>query len=127
MARLAQVEPGQYASLILHTHPSCHLVRSRYPVAAILHAHQPDAPGDFHVDFGIGYCNALVNRKGDTVAVSELAEADAAWLQDIQAGTPLGVATAATLERYPDFNLQAALLHLVAQGVLSDFRLSIAP
>ena len=46
--KLAQVTPEQYSDLVLHTHPSCRVVRSRYPVAAIWHAHQPGAPEDFH-------------------------------------------------------------------------------
>jgi len=33
----------------------------------------------------------------------------------------LGAATAITLEHYPDFDLQAMLLNMVAQGALSDF------
>jgi len=124
IARLAQVPPEQYADLMLHTNPSCHLVRSRYPIAAIWQAHQPGANDDFHIDLDSGSCNALVSRKNDVVVVSELNEADAAWLKDIQAGIPLGVANVDTLERHPGFNLQTALLHLVAQEVLTDFSLS---
>jgi len=127
VARLAQVLPGQYPELILHLHPACHLVRSRYPVTAIWHAHQPGAPGDFHIDLNSGSCIALVSRKEDIVRVSELAQGDAAWLQGIQAGTSLGEATAATLECYADFDLQAALLHLLVQGVLTDFNLRATP
>jgi len=125
--KLSQIPPGQYADLILRTHPACHLVRSRYPIAAIWHAHQPGANSDFHIDLDSGSSNALVSRKDDVVRVSELTEADAAWLQGIQAGTPLGIATAATQIRYPVFDLQAALLHLVAQDVLTDFSLRTMP
>lgn len=121
ITKLAHIPPDQYADLILHTNPACHLVRSRYPIAAIWRAHQPGVPGDFHIDLDSGSCNALVSRKDDVVLISELSNADAVWLQDIQAGTPLGVATAVTQERYPDFDLQAALLNMVAQGALNDF------
>jgi hypothetical protein len=124
--KLAQISPDQYPALILRIHPACQLVRSRYPVAAIWHNHQPGAAGDFHIDLGSGPSNALVSRKDDVVRVSELSAADAAWLQAIQSGTALGEATAATLEQDPDFDLQAALLNLVAQDVLSDFDLQEA-
>lgn len=127
LVRLAQISPGQYSSLILHTHPSCHLVRSRYPIASIRHAHQPGANSDFHIDLDSGSSNALVSRKDDVVMVNELPAAVADWLQDIQSGIPLGEATAATLERHPDFDLRAALLNMVAQGVLSDFNLMEIP
>lgn len=125
--KLAQVPPEQYLNLILHIHPACHLVRSRYPIAAIWHAHQPGATGDFHIDLDSGSSNALVSRKNDVVLVNELKEADAAWLQNIRAGTQLGEATATTLEHYPDFNLQAALLNLVAQNVFENFTLGATP
>jgi hypothetical protein len=123
IGKLAQVPSEQYSELILHTHPACHLVRSRYPLAAIWHAHQPGANSDFRIDLNSGACNALVSRKDDVVTVSELAEADAAWLQGIQGGAQLGTAFAATQERYPDFDLQAALLNLVAHNVLTNFNL----
>jgi hypothetical protein len=127
ISRLAQIPHGQYAELILHIHPSCHLVRSRYPISAIWHAHQPGANSDFKIDLDSGSSNALINRKDDAIQVSELSAADAAWLQAIQAGTALGDATAAAQERYPDFGLQAALLNLIAQDVLIDFSLSTTP
>ncbi|MEO6421816.1 MAG: DNA-binding domain-containing protein, partial [Candidatus Nitrotoga sp.] len=70
--KLAQVPPEQYPNLILHTHPACYLVRSCYPIAAIWHAHQPGASGDFHIDLDSGSSNALISRKNDVVLVSEL-------------------------------------------------------
>ena len=125
--RLAQIPPEQYPDLILRTHPACQVVRSRYPIAAIWQAHQTGADSDFHIDLDSGPSIALVSRNEDVVQVSELAEADADWLEGIQAGTPLGAATVATLERYPDFDLPAALLKLVAQNVLTDFSLGATP
>lgn len=127
LGKLAQISPDQYPDLILHVHPACHLVRSRYPIASIWHAHQPGASSDFKIDLDIGSSNALVSRKNDVALVSELTEADAAWLQGIQAGTPLGEAIATTLAHYPDFDLQAALLNLVAQNVFESFSLGAVP
>jgi hypothetical protein len=120
IARLAQIPPEQYPDLILRTHPSCHLVRSGYPVVAIWRAHQPGAESDFQIDLDSGASLALVCRMNDVVIVNELSAADADWLQAIQAGMSLGEATAATLEHDPDFDLQGLLLNLVAQGVLTD-------
>jgi hypothetical protein len=120
-SKLAQIPPEQYAGLILHTHPAYHLVCSCYPIAAIWHAHQPGASVDFHIDLDSGSSNALVSRKNDVVTVTELSEADATWLQVIQAATPLGGATASTLEKYPDFNLQNTLLKLFEHNVFAGF------
>jgi hypothetical protein len=125
--KLAQIPPEQYSDLILHTHPSFHLVRSRYPVVSIWHAHQPGVNSDFHIDLDSGSSNALITRKDDVVAVSELSAPDADWLQGIQSGISLGEGTAATLELYPSFDLQNALLNLAAQGVLIDFNLKAKP
>jgi len=127
IAKLAQLPPGQYPDLILHTHPSCQLVRSHYPVVAIWRAHQPGAGVDFQIDLDSGASIALVNRRDDVVIVNELSAADADWLQAIQHGIPLGEATAVALERYPDFDLQALLLNLVAQGALTDINLREKP
>ncbi len=119
--RLAKVPPEQYPYLILHTHPACRIVRSRYPISAIWRAHQPGADADFHIDLNSGSSIALVSREEDVVQVAELSEAEADWMQRIQAGDMLGIATAGTLERHPDFDLQATLLNLVTQNVLIAF------
>jgi hypothetical protein len=119
--KLSLVEQEHYANLVLVFHPACHVVRSKYPVADIWHAHQPGAPDDFHIDLESGPSNALVMRKDDVVLVGELTEADAVWLSSIGAGNTLGEATADTMERYPDFDLQAGLGNLVTQGVFTDF------
>ncbi len=120
ITKLAQVPPEQYPELILHVHPACWVGTSNYPIVAIWHAHQPGAPCDFHIDLDSGPCNALVSRKENVVLVSALSDADAAWLHSIKAGIPLGTATDTTLERYPDFELQSALLYLLQAGILID-------
>ena len=124
--KLAQMPPEQYPDLILNAHPSCHLVRSRFPIAAIWRANQPGADHDFHIDFDSGPCNALVSRKDDVVMVNELLAADADWFRNLQGGSSLGAATSTSLERHPDFDLQAALLNLSAQGVLTDLGQGVA-
>jgi hypothetical protein len=127
IAKLGQISPEQYADLILSIHPACHVVRSAYPIVTIWHAHQPGAASDFRIDLGSGASNALVSRKDDVVRVGELTEAETAWLQAIQAGASLGEATDATLERHPDFVLQAMLLNLLAQDILTGFYVRDTP
>jgi hypothetical protein len=121
--RLTQVLPEQYPGLILHIHPACQVVRSRYPISAIWLAHQAGAESDFQIDLDSGPCIVLVSRKENVVQVGELSEAEDDWLQRIQTGNTLGSATAATLMHYPAFDLQATLLKLLAQCVLVDFTL----
>ncbi len=118
---LAQVPPEAYADLVLHLHPSFHLLHSRYPVAAIWQAHQPGAPEDFHIDPDSGDCNALVSRCNDEVAVTELTTAEADWLRRVQTGMTLSEVTAETAARYPDFDLLPVLRQLAAQNVFAGF------
>lgn len=123
--RLSQIQPEHYSDLVLSTHPSSHMVRSRYPIAAIWKAHQVDASSEFNIDLDSGPSIALVSRQDGVVDVSELAEADSAWLFSIKIGIPLGTATAATLEHYPEFDLQTALINLVTKNVLTGFTLGV--
>jgi hypothetical protein len=123
LAGLVQIPPDQYPELLLRIHPSCHQLRSRYPVVAIWRAHQPGADPDFMIDADSGASNALVCRNDGAVIVDELSPAGSHWLQAISAGATLGDATAAALENDPGFDLQAMLLKLVGQGVLCDIKL----
>lgn len=116
---LAQIPPERYGDLILHT--ACQMVRSDFPIVAIWQAHQTD--GEFHLDLETGACIALVSRKAYVVEVSELSVPDADWLQRIQTGSALGEATEITMAVCPDFDLQAALLNLLARDALTGFNL----
>ncbi|MDO9012554.1 MAG: DNA-binding domain-containing protein [Gallionella sp.] len=120
--RLADIAPEHYPELILLIHPACQVVRSHYPIIAIWQAHQSDNDGDFHINLDDGGGIALVSRKDDVVKVSKLSGAEADWLQNIQAGNPLGTATESALKHLPGFDLQTALLNLVAQNVLTGFK-----
>lgn len=119
--KLAQIPPEEHQNLIFHIHPACQVVSSRFPVVAIWQAHQPGANSDFQIDLNSGPVIALVNRQNGKVKVGEIAGPEVDWLQSLQNRDPLGSATAATLERYPDFDLQAALLKLVNLSILTNF------
>jgi len=120
-SNLAKVLLEQYSQLRLFVHPACHVLRSRYPIVTIWQAHQFGAPEDFQIDLNVGASNVLVLRENDEVLVKELSGADAEWLANIQSGCLLGAATASTMEKYPEFDLQACLVNLVSQGIFTDF------
>ncbi|MDD4929366.1 MAG: DNA-binding domain-containing protein [Gallionella sp.] len=119
LAYLAEIPAEHYAELSIGT--ACRMVRSDFPVMQIWQAHQPGADSDFRIDLDNGGGIALVSRKEYVIRVSELPEAAACWLQHIQDGDTLGLATHATLERHPRFDLQATLINLLAQGALTSF------
>lgn len=121
--QLAQITPEQYPNLKLHVSSACQILNSIYPVTAIWQAHQPGADDNFHINLDCPPNIAMVSRQHGAVNVIELNPADALWLTSIMADKTLGDATAATLDTYPDFNLQSALLSLIALDVLTQFTL----
>ncbi len=118
---LAQIPPERYADLTLLFHPSCHLLCSDFPVDGIWQAHQSGADSDFQIDSGAS--RALVSRVDDRVRVTGLLPSQAAWLAAMQAGAALGEATASTVARYPDFDLQSILLILFNNNSMTGFDL----
>ena len=121
LTRLQQIPAAQYASLVWRCHPSISVLNSSYPLVKIWHVHQPGSSDEFHIDLDSGGGMVLVSRSGVTVDVNPLPAAEEEWLQHIQAGAALGVATDAALAAYPDFDLAATLSRFVTQGVLIDF------
>lgn len=125
VARLATVAAGAYEQLRWQLHPSCALLVSDHPVAAIWQAHQEDAPADMHIDLCGGGDSMLVYRKGVSVEIYSIEAASHHWLAQLQQGNAMGVATDATLNFYPDFDLATTLRHWLAQGVLCDFDIAV--
>ena len=119
--RLAIVAAESYSDLRWRLHPSCALLTSAYPVAAIWQAHQDGSPADFHIDLNSGGDSLLVYRNGLSVEILGIAPASRHWLAQLQQGAAMGAATDATLSNYPDFDLATTLRHWLAQGVLRDF------
>lgn len=119
--RLANAAPGSYAELRWMLHPSCALVTSNYPIAAIWQAHQDSAYADFHIDLGSGGNNLLVHRKALSVDIVNIAPASLHWLEQLQQNTRMGAATETTLSAHPDFDLATTLRYWLTQGVLIDF------
>ncbi len=119
--RLATVAAGAYPDLRWRLHPSCTLLTSAYPIAAIWHAHQDGAPTDFHIDLNSGGDSLLVYRNVLQVEIVSIAPASHHCLVQLQQGIQMGAATEATRSAYPDFDLAATLRQWLAQGVLYDF------
>lgn len=124
--KLAEISPDDYPNLQLKINPACRILRSRYPISEIWRAHQLAASCDFHIELDSGSCIALVYRKDDVVLIEDIDASFADWLQDIQNGTSMGMATDATLARHADFDLSAALKKLLAEKILFDIQLGVA-
>jgi hypothetical protein len=121
LTRLANIAPESYADLRWQLHPSCTLLTTEYPVAAIWLAHQDGASAEFNIDLNSGGDSLLVYRKDLSMDIINIAPATLHWLQQLQQGISMGAATEATLSTHPDFDLATTLRHWLAQGVLIDF------
>lgn len=121
LSRLATVAAESYPDLRWRLHPSCTLLDSAYPIAAIWQAHQDGSPADFHIDLNSGGDTLLVYRNALQVEIFSIAPASHHWLLQLQQGITMGAATDTTSSAYPDFDLATTLHHWVAQGVLIDF------
>lgn len=121
LSRLANVAPDSYAGLHWQLHPSCALLTTAYPVAAIWQAHQDGVNGDFNIDLQSGGDSLLVYRNGLNVDIVRIAPASLQWLDQLRQNIGMGDATEATLSVHPDFNVATTLQHWIAQGVLVDF------
>ncbi len=121
LARLVNIAPESYAGLRWQLHPSCTLLTTAYPVAAIWQAHQDGANADFNIDLEAGGDSLLVYRNGLSMNINRIAPASVHWLAQLQQNICMGDATEATLCAHPDFDVATTLQHWLAQGVLVNF------
>lgn len=122
--KLALVSQDDYEYLLLPLHAAVQLIPSPFPITVIWQQHQAEMGADFRIDLDSGECIALVSRKQDVVLVNEASEAEALWLRCLGQGLTLGLATRATLEKFPAFNLQGALIKMVTANVFTRFELA---
>lgn len=98
-------------------HPSVTLLHSRWAVAAIWQAHQPEGPA-LPADANLP-CDALIVRRGWQVEVVEIGRAEAATLGQLARGASFGAALEAALESGAPFDLGAMLQGWFRLGVVA--------
>lgn len=118
---LAGIAPEQFGLLRFSLCDSCRVLASPWPVVAIWQGHQPGQ--QLQVDLHGGGQTALVSRHGGKVNVQAQTAGMAALLQALQDGQPLGEAAGLALSAQSDFDLQAGLARLFADGLLSHYQL----
>jgi hypothetical protein len=123
LTRLANIAPESYAELRWQLHPSCTLLATACPVAAIWQAHQNGANADFNIDPNSGGDRLLVYRNDLSVNIVNITPASLHWLEQLQQNISMGAATEATLSAHADFDVAATLRHWLIQDVLVDFEL----
>lgn len=119
---IAAMSPEQLWSLRLAPHPALRVVRSRYPIYSIWRANLPDDSGriaalepQFELALDRGGESVAIERPGMEVEVSEVAAAEAAWLEALAGGQSLGVALETALALDAGFDLTGALARALAR------------
>ncbi len=120
LARLGAVPAEQHAALRFVLHPSARLLKSDFPVVRIFEINQEGYDGDTSVDLAEGGVQALVIRRGLTVAVEPLAAGEATLLTALAGQQPLGAAVEAALAAQADFELTTTLAGHLRRGTLVD-------
>lgn len=127
----ATVPPEHHERLRFDLQPSLQLVRSRFPIVTLWHAHVPDAAGvvtaerdDFTLDLRAGGESACVRRTPFGAEVVGLDHAPFAWISALAQRAPLGEALELALAIDPRFDLGAALGRAVQQHWFSGFSLA---
>lgn len=113
-AALATADPGR---LRLALHPSVTLLRLSYPAVSIWARNQPGGEG---LPLASGPETALILRDAAyQVPVHALSPGDAAFLDALLAGHPLGPAAEAALVAQPDHDPQPLLVLLMRSGAIT--------
>ncbi|NWK78617.1 DNA-binding domain-containing protein [Aquitalea sp. LB_tupeE] len=118
---LTGVAAEHYGALQFRLPDSCTVLSSPWPIVGIWQGHQPGHALEVNLDAG-GEA-ALVQRNAGRVGVTLLSPGMAALLHSLQQGETLGQAAEQALQAEADFDLQAALLHLFTDGLITEFHL----
>jgi hypothetical protein len=122
-AALAALPTDRYEDLVFTASPAARLVESRFPILRIWQTNQPDAAPE-QVDLHSGGDLLLVRRRAGELEFVRLAAADFTLARMLSRGTPLGLATDASLATDPDFDLARSLRTLVQAGAFAGITLA---
>ena len=125
---LQAVNPALQGALCFKLHPSCALLRSDYPVAQIWRAHQSDAAAPPSIDWDAVPERLLLWRQSLSqfeiaVKLEECAAGAHQFLNGLASGEAFMQAASNALAIEATLDLQALLLDLVSDGVITGFRL----
>ncbi|RMD01137.1 DUF2063 domain-containing protein [Aquitalea palustris] len=118
---LTEIQPEQFGQLRFAFCDSSRALSSPWPVVSIWQGHQPGQT--LNVKLEAGGEQALVSRHAGKVRVQAETAGMAALLLALQDGQPLGEAAEQALSAQDDFDLQAGLARLFADGLLSHYQL----
>jgi hypothetical protein len=120
LSRLAQVDPADFDRIGFQLHPSARFMASKYPIAQIWAANQPDTPADSMIDLQQGGCRLLIYRPAYAVEIVSLEAAAYDCLRALASGTAFSPAVEQVIADHPDFDVQTHLQQWLQLGVFTD-------
>jgi hypothetical protein len=119
----ASIAPEEYERLMFEFHPACRFVQSRYPIMQIWRANQPETASDEVIDLDAGGDNVLVLRTPECVELHRLPPGRFVLFEALSRGESLGTAFERAQALESEFDLGAALRHLVELRALTALHL----
>lgn len=113
------IDPADYERLTFEFHPACGFVQSAFPIVRIWRANQPETQSDEAIDLDSGGDNVLVLRTPERVEFHSLPAARFALFEALSRDRSLGEALERAQALEADFDLGAALRHLIELRVLA--------
>jgi Putative DNA-binding domain len=114
---LSQVPPGDLPALRFALHPSVRIARSAFPIVSIWQVNIDGVEGA-QIDLDEGGEDALIVRPEADVEVRLLPVGAAAFMEALQAGSPIVHALKQGLSANPRFDLAGTLRGMIESGVI---------
>jgi len=121
LTALAAVAPELLSELRMCTHPSLHLLESKFPLLAIWRSNQSGDERDGYVDVSVGGEVLLVARATDGVTIERISRGEHVLLTALSANRTLGIAAEEAAAADAHFDLSTTLPRLVGSQVLVAF------
>lgn len=119
--RMAVISPHVLLTSRFALHPACNWIESRFPIASIWHAHQPQAAIGLPHSLDRGEC-ALIARPGWRAEVVESSAAEIAALEQLRAGADMDGAIGAAMAVHSGFDFARTMLRWLDLAILVDIR-----
>jgi len=116
------IAPEDYERLVFEFHPACGFVDTSCPVVRIWRANQPESLSDETIDVSSAADKVLVLRTPECVEFHTLPASRFELFAALGRGECLGVALETVQAIEPDFDLGAALRHLLDLNILVRLR-----
>ena len=119
--RMAVISPQVLLTSRFALHPACRWIESRFPIASIWRAHQPQAAIELPESLDRAEC-ALIVRPGWRAEVVESSGAEVAALEQLRAGVDMDGAIGAAMAADCAFDFAKTVLRWLDLAILVDIR-----